>query len=268
MIVSMPKKRFVRAYPSVGRQNGLYPIPACCMVAAFETESTRTGETFMNIFPSTSLSAHRLMPMIGMLILWLFFLSGPAPAAEQGTTEVLFSIDFQDKPLKRALTEISWITGYSFLINREYADHKVSGKLENVTIHRGLKELVGDLNHTIIYEPDNTISLIIYDRSPPEIISDPLVVEAPLDYRVGSNDELPEEPDTPPTETDSKTASSTQAPPPGEVVATEEEPPETETASPGDAAEDGEAPAETADVPAGTLPEEAPPSEEASEEVQ
>ena len=90
-------------------------------------------------------------------------------AADQDhySEETVISLNFKDKSLNQVLKEISWLTGYSFAINKEYADLKVSGSLKDVPLHQGLKEILGKRSHTITYEPNKTITLAIYQSSPP-----------------------------------------------------------------------------------------------------
>jgi hypothetical protein len=196
------------------------------MVTLFDRLSTSFTVTVskMRIRPEISSMRRFLAAFIMLAVSHIISSPFVCPAAEQSFDETVFSIEFQDKPLKRALTEISWITGYSFLMNREYAEYRITANLQDVTIHQGLKELIGDLNHTIIYEPDKTISLIIYAQSPPEVVSNPLLVEAPLSSRVGSQDELPEESESPEKATDSQTMqSSLESSAPGKQATEKEE---------------------------------------------
>jgi hypothetical protein len=90
-------------------------------------------------------------------------------AADQDhySEETVISLNFKDKSLNQVLKEISWLTGYSFAVNKEYADLKVSGSLKDVPLHQGLKEILGKRSHTITYEPNKTITLAIYQSSPP-----------------------------------------------------------------------------------------------------
>ncbi len=105
------------------------------------------------------------------LVLLTIFLIHPtlifAADAEHYSEETLISLDFDNKSLNQVLKEISWITGYSFVINKEYAEIKVTGTLKNVPLHQGLKEIIGKRSHTITYEPNKTVSLNIYKSSPP-----------------------------------------------------------------------------------------------------
>lgn len=111
-----------------------------------------------------------LKKLLLVVLPWiLIFCAGPIHAAdtEHYSEETLISLEFEDKTLNQILKEISWITGYSFVINKEYAELKVSGSLKDVPLHQGLKEIVGKHSHTITYEPNKKIMLNIYESAPP-----------------------------------------------------------------------------------------------------
>ena len=108
-------------------------------------------------------------------------------AADQNhySEETVISLNFKDKALNQVLKEISWLTGYSFAINKEYADLKVSGSLKDVPLHQGLKEILGKRSHTITYEPNKTITLAIYKSSPPTpIIQNANKLSSPFNYMI------------------------------------------------------------------------------------
>jgi hypothetical protein len=109
--------------------------------------------------------AWRSILLAALCCTFLFIL---IPASGQGADDdpeqAVFSLDFKDKPLSQVLNQISKLTGAKFLVNKEYAELKVSGSLRDVTVTKGLSEIMADLNHTIIYEPDHTISLVIYGK--------------------------------------------------------------------------------------------------------
>lgn len=111
---------------------------------------------------------HQLLTVLGLIFL---ILANPPSlsAAEKKhySEETIISLNFENKTLNQVLKEISWVTGYSFVINKKYADLKVSVALDKVPLHQGLKEIVGNHSHTITYEPNKTISLTLYKSSPP-----------------------------------------------------------------------------------------------------
>jgi type II secretory pathway component GspD/PulD (secretin) len=109
-------------------------------------------------------------------------------AADQNhySEETIISLNFKDKSLDQVLKEISWLTGYSFAINKEYADLKVSGSLKDVPLHRGLKEILGKRSHTITYEPNKTVTLAIYKSSPSSpTIQNANKLSSPFNYMIG-----------------------------------------------------------------------------------
>jgi hypothetical protein len=92
----------------------------------------------------------------------------PIPAtvggADDDPEQAVFSLDFKDKPLSQVLDQITRLTGTQLMVNKEYAELKVSGSLKDVTVIQGLREIMAEMNHTIIYEADQTISLVIYGK--------------------------------------------------------------------------------------------------------
>jgi outer membrane biosynthesis protein TonB len=92
------------------------------------------------------------------------FIPANGRGADGDPASAVFSLDFKDKPLSQVLNQISRLTGAKFLINKEYAELKVTGSLKNVTVTQALREITAELNHTIIYEADDTISLVIYSK--------------------------------------------------------------------------------------------------------
>ena len=131
---------------------------------------------------------HLLLPeLLFAFIPFLFFLPILTHAADARhySEETLISLYVEDKELRQVLKEISWVTGYSFVINREYAELKISTSLNNVTLHNGLKEIIGTRSHTITYEPDKTVLVAIYQSSPqaPQIQSI-TATSSGLDYTI------------------------------------------------------------------------------------
>ncbi|MGD9211929.1 MAG: hypothetical protein PVI90_14200 [Desulfobacteraceae bacterium] len=111
--------------------------------------------------------------------------------------ETVISFDFENTELSQVLKQISWVTGYSFVINREYADLQITASFDNVPLHQGLKEIIGKRSYTITYEPNKTVALAIYKSSPrapyiQRIYSSP---RSNLNYTISPeniDDELPE----------------------------------------------------------------------------
>lgn len=96
--------------------------------------------------------------------LLLLLIPAVGGGAEDDPEQAVFSLDFKDKPLSQVLDQITRLTGTQFLVNKEYAELKVSGSLKDVTVIQGLREIMAEMNHTIIYEADQAISLVIYGK--------------------------------------------------------------------------------------------------------
>jgi len=82
---------------------------------------------------------------------------GQAPAAEP-----YISLNVKNKPLGEVFNKISADTGYTFKLNDQWRGYPVNASLENMPLHQVLKRILGRLNHTIIYESDKNINIVIY----------------------------------------------------------------------------------------------------------
>lgn len=85
---------------------------------------------------------------------------GKVPAAEP-----YISLNVKNKPLGEVLKKISADTGYTFKLNDQWRGHMVYVSLENMPLHQVLKRILGRLNHTIIYESDKSINIVIYGEA-------------------------------------------------------------------------------------------------------
>jgi len=58
----------------------------------------------------------------------------------------VFSLDVKDEPLGEVLVKISKATGYEITIDTGYAKFPITASLKNVTLHEGLRRILGRLN--------------------------------------------------------------------------------------------------------------------------
>jgi len=78
------------------------------------------------------------------------------------TEEPHISLNVKNKPLGDVLKIISEDTGYKFKLNNQWAGYPISASLKNMPLHQTLKRILGRLNHTIIYESDKRVNIVIY----------------------------------------------------------------------------------------------------------
>ena len=95
----------------------------------------------------------------------LGFLEGQPLAAQETTQEPLISITAANQPLGEVLDLITGETGYQFNLNPKWENQRVSATLRGVPLERGLKRLLRSLNHSIIWESDNVVTIVVYGRS-------------------------------------------------------------------------------------------------------
>jgi hypothetical protein len=107
-----------------------------------------------------------LIIVIGILAA-LVFLQGHPPAALETAREPRISITAADQPLGEVLDQITAETGYQFNLDPRWEDHRVSAAFKRIGLERGLKRLLRSLNHSIIWESDRTVTIVVYGKSEP-----------------------------------------------------------------------------------------------------
>ncbi|NNG00857.1 MAG: DUF4974 domain-containing protein [Desulfobacteraceae bacterium] len=134
-------------------------------------------------------------------VVFIFVVS--VAAADRNPPPENISLEYQNKPLKQVLADLARVSGQEIFVNEEYANTPVTGAIYNASVHDTLKMIVNNLNHTIIYEGDNTIMVYIYEKGSPPAhsgLSDAAMV--PAHQWLGPQEELPAvpeaEPETPP----------------------------------------------------------------------
>jgi hypothetical protein len=99
------------------------------------------------------LQRHGMAPLILLLVLlWAI----PAAPADR-----LVTLEARDTPLIEVLKQLSTQTGYAFILDSTWSDLIVSTVLKDSPLHAGLRQILGRLNHALVYLPDNRIRLII-----------------------------------------------------------------------------------------------------------
>jgi hypothetical protein len=88
----------------------------------------------------------------------------PAMAMEPKPAPVI-SLTVTDKPLNEALEAISRDTGFRFNLNGQWRGHPVSAAFTDLPLEKGLKRLLRSLNHTIIWEANRTVTIVVYGKA-------------------------------------------------------------------------------------------------------
>ena len=103
---------------------------------------------------------------IGFWMGLIFILLPHRPlAAQEVIEEPLISLSATDQPLAEVLDRIAAKTGYQFNINPAWERHRVSATLTDIPLERGLKRLLRSLNHSILWESNRVVSIMVYGRA-------------------------------------------------------------------------------------------------------
>lgn len=89
------------------------------------------------------------------------------PALALDTTEPRISVTAANQPLGEVLDNITGDTGYRFNLNERWEDYPVSATIRNLPLEQGLKRLLRSLNHTIIWESDKVVTIMVYGKVEP-----------------------------------------------------------------------------------------------------
>ena len=112
-------------------------------------------------------------PIVFTIILFLaiFFLMLPIASSAGNKTNAgdeLISLTVKDEPLGDVLYKVSMASGYDISLDSKWQNYRVTASLENVSLHRGLKRILRNLNSAIIYVSSKKIKIIIYDKTASE----------------------------------------------------------------------------------------------------
>ena len=96
------------------------------------------------------------------------FLPLSSSAGNVNVGEELISLTARDEPLGDVLYKVSMATGYDIRIDDKWQNYRVTASLEDVSLHKGLKRILRNLNSAIIYVSSKKIKIIIYDKTASE----------------------------------------------------------------------------------------------------
>ena len=123
---------------------------------------------YFNVF------AHHNIALIILVFLATFSLLSPislSAANETDAGDELISLTVKDEPLEDVLYKVSKATGYDISLDNKWQNYLVTASLEKVSLHKGLIQILRDLNYVIIYDSDQKIKIIIYDKTASEGVS-------------------------------------------------------------------------------------------------
>jgi type II secretory pathway component GspD/PulD (secretin) len=123
---------------------------------------------YFNVF------THQHIALIIFLFLAMLSLILPISFArgnESNVGEELISLTAKDEPLGDVLYKVSMASGYDISLDSKWQNYRVTASLEEVSLHKGLKRILRNLNSAIIYVSIKKIKIIIYDKTASEGVS-------------------------------------------------------------------------------------------------
>ena len=112
-----------------------------------------------SLLDKSSCCKHALM-VTGLVM--VFAIIQPCAGDFKGIGSTVFSLDVKNEALGEVMQKVSAITGFQIMISPEWSGWTISARLENVSINYGLRQLLSELNHFIVFnEAERRISIII-----------------------------------------------------------------------------------------------------------
>jgi hypothetical protein len=108
-------------------------------------------------------------------------------AAQPASREPMVSLTVSNVPLGEALDTLSRDTGYRFHLSSQWKTHPVSVNISKVPLEKALKRLLRNLNHSIVWESEDSIRILVYGAS--EATGDAHAVS----FAAPPQEEIPEE---------------------------------------------------------------------------
>ena len=82
-----------------------------------------------------------------------------------GDRDPRFSVEVRNTPLEQVLDQIGRETGCRFEVDPVWKQHPVTASFRNLSMGKGLKRILSDLNHALVYESPQVIRIIIFGQS-------------------------------------------------------------------------------------------------------
>ncbi len=118
-----------------------------------------------------SVFAHHRVALIILLFLAtpsLFLPISSSAGNDINVGEEIISLTVKDEPLGDVLYKVSMATGYQISLDKKWQSYRITASLEEVSLHKGLKRILRNLNSAIIYVSNKKIKIIIYDKTASE----------------------------------------------------------------------------------------------------
>jgi len=104
----------------------------------------------------------RVLLIVGTMSISVF------PALAQTSVDgPMINLTVENQPLGDVLGEITRETGYRFNLSKEWHDFPVSAAIDDLPLEQGLNRLLRNLNHTVVWEADQTVSIMVYGKVKP-----------------------------------------------------------------------------------------------------
>lgn len=151
--------------------------------------------------------------IIRLIVGMVFFLglgnNGLQPAfAQELSPNPVISLSVKEEPLIDVLDDITEQTGYRFELSEEWESHPISANVKDLPLERGLKRILKNLNHTILWGEDNVVNIRVYGKATQSDSGGISFAAPPQDDIQEENDESPDEVD------ESQPAEEEEQPPP------------------------------------------------------
>jgi hypothetical protein len=100
-----------------------------------------------------------------ILIAGTVLLGATAIRAETVAARDFITLKVTNEPLSVALNTIANSSGYRILVDPQWSGSRVSASFDHIALEKGLKRLLKDFDHAIVFESDRTIRIIIYGKT-------------------------------------------------------------------------------------------------------
>ncbi len=97
-------------------------------------------------------------------LLCFCFLIVPHAICAELKDEPRISLNAKNQPLESVLNQITQETGVEFNLSDQWRTYPVTANLDGIPLHQGLKHILRKLNHTILYDSEDTITIGIYGK--------------------------------------------------------------------------------------------------------
>jgi hypothetical protein len=115
--------------------------------------------------PNVRSTAVRLLRWFCCLLVVWVVLTVPLSAKERPqSAEPTLSLEARNEPLGKLLDRISQETAYVFQLDPSWATYPVTISFRNLPLGQGLKRILANLNHAVVYEGPREVRIIIFGK--------------------------------------------------------------------------------------------------------